>query len=278
MKTHLAFLLCIALTGCADLPKPIQITAYSSSALVPTADKNGWYTFGDTYFKGTLINNTPNGSGLCVDRRKSNTPRQCNFNMGKRTDSNYLAETQGQINDRIRAKEKEDQANAAWERQQARERAQARREMSAAINAQLRQTAQQMGALQNSFNSQNMNLYPDVAARVQAAEDQRKVDQYNTNSQNTGSSSESQFPLQLTGQPLSTDAEIKAKNFSAADREEYFRQGQCVYDDRYCSPEKREENRRDAERERRKKAEIEANENKGTPCVSDGHATCVIMK
>jgi hypothetical protein len=278
MKTHLALVLCTALTACVEVPKPIQITAYSSSALAPKADKNGWYTFGNTYFKGALVNGAPDGSGICIDRDEENTPRQCNFENGNRVDSNHLAKVQSAI----RAKEKKDQADAEWERQyarqQAREEAQARREMSAAINAQLRQTAQQMGALQNSFNSQNMNLYPDVAARVQAAEDQRKVDQYNTNSQNTGSSSESQFPLQLTGQPLPTDAEIKAKNFSAADREEYFRQGQCVYDDRYCSPEKREENRRDAERERRKKAEIEANENKGTPCVSDGHATCVIMK
>lgn len=119
------YVVLLLITGCGVEPRQ-QVKSYRTEAMVPQSDQSGWYTFGETRFKGGLVNGLPHGTGLCIDSGFSAIA--CSFENGIRTDARYLAEKQERITINRRWEIQQQQEQEAYEAKRIAEVNQARKE------------------------------------------------------------------------------------------------------------------------------------------------------
>lgn len=148
MKSLLSMALIALLAACAHdtLAPPLQ--SYDMSKVAVRADAQGWYSFGDTRFKGAVVNGAPDGNGMCIVKGEGPRETPCSFSRGVRTDAAYVETKRTQLAQETAAnldQERRDRIEReGYERQRIREQNQAVAEANASMAAYMQQLPNKM--------------------------------------------------------------------------------------------------------------------------------------
>ncbi|VVQ20562.1 hypothetical protein [Pseudomonas fluorescens] len=153
MKRWLLTANAMVLSGCIGAQAPTPTVRYSAAALAPSAEVDGYYTFGSTRYKGPLVNGTPNGDGLCIDTKSSRpVALPCTYAQGSRTDASYLQargiEIEEQQQNELRQKRAREASEADYQAYQRAESAASDRASQQALVAGLVTMQNNMSQLQ----------------------------------------------------------------------------------------------------------------------------------
>ena len=153
------------LVGCAGHEQAPPGVRYDLTQVTVQADAQGWYTFGDTKFKGRLVNGVPDGAGLCqVTQGGRKIETACTYALGTRTDGAHLEQRRVEIAEKMREERRQQSEMESAERQRAQERAQSQREAQAWLSGQI-------ASMPNRMNEEMARV--DAASRGTSVEEER---------------------------------------------------------------------------------------------------------
>jgi hypothetical protein len=173
-----AVALAALLAACSTSAPPPPMSSYDMSAAVVRADANGWYTFGDTRFKGAVIDGAPDGDGLCIVKGVGTQAAACSFVRGQRSDVAYVEGLRSALTRETAAKIATEQMDRADREAGERQRT---REHNAAVSANdlamrstftnLNRTLDAAAAQSHAVSSQTRRLTDDALREKQLAAD-----------------------------------------------------------------------------------------------------------